>query len=254
MVPPTENTKVATSVRPQLPPLTPKRHHAPLPRRRLVGRRPCPEMHPHESPRADHGFGPCCDRPPDCSANPPRRCMRTMMEFALTAQRTSSHATDWRPRRVVCRRRRRAGPGPLRRGGGCFTCATTGDTRGEPASTRPISPRRASRGVSATRCPKLSGRRAVARSVPARSQSNGSTSRPTAASSTTRRTTRPSRSVVTHDGAAAPTSARAAACWTGQRRFSGTCDAQPAWAASAAPPTPPRQLRPGGRAALDATR
>ena len=147
----------------------------------------------------------------------PRRCMRTMMEFALTAQRTylarNRLATPTRrvPSAPPCRAR--------------SSSARTG--AGASRARRPRHPRRAPqrdrsrRGVPCAvsrrpTVPKLRGRRAVAQRVPAGGQQRTVQLR----GQLLHRAPRGGRPavaelVVTHDGAAADLCKGEAACWTG---------------------------------------
>ena len=93
----------------------------------------CPESHPHEcsAPTTD-SYGPCCDVSADCQCKPAEWIHGEELDGRLGAAylpRTQPIGDPDASCAVGA-----AAPGRILHGvnwGGCFTCTTTGDTRGE---------------------------------------------------------------------------------------------------------------------------
>ena len=118
--------------------------------------------------------------------------------------------------------------------GGCFTCTTTGDTRGELLNSTDLAEACLARCLGDPRCrrfevaaPPINAYQKAVSSGRFNFEANRCIEHHAADDPAV------AELVVTHDGAAADLCKGEAACWTGYE-LSGTCDAQPAWAASAA--------------------
>ena len=118
--------------------------------------------------------------------------------------------------------------------GGCFTCTTTGDTRGELLNSTDLAEACLARCLGDPLCrsfevaaPPLNAYQQAVSSERFNFEANCCIEHHAADDPAV------AELVVTHDGAAADLCKGEAACWTGYE-LSGTCDAQPAWAASAA--------------------
>ena len=194
----------------------------------------CPESHPHEcsAPTTD-SYGPCCDLSADCQCKPAEWIHDEELDGGLGAAYLPRTQPIGDPDASCA-----VGP-PRRVGsygvnwGGCFTCTTTGDTRGELLNSTDLAEACLARCLGDPLCrgfevaaPPLNAyQKAVSseRNVEANCCiEHHAPDDPAVA-----------QVVVTHDGAKADLCKGEAACWTSYE-LSGTCDAQPAWAASAA--------------------
>ena len=196
----------------------------------------CPESHPHEcsAPTTD-SYGPCCDLSADCQCKPAEWIHGEELDGRLGAAylpRTQPIGDPDASCAVGA-----AAPGQILHGvgwGGCFTCTTTGDTRGELLNATDLAEACLARCLGDPLCrsfeiaaPPLVAYQQAVSSERFNFEANCCIEHHAADDPAV------AELVVTHDGAAADLCKGEAACWTGYE-LSGTCDAQPAWAASAA--------------------
>ena len=196
----------------------------------------CPESHPHEcsAPTTD-SYGPCCDQTADCKCKPAEKVQDGTFG-AGWVQRTylarSRLATP--TRRVPSAPPRRARSSSARTGAGASR-ARRPATPAASSSTRPdLAEACLARCLGDPLCrsfeiaaPPLNAYQQAVSSERFNFEANCCIEHHAADDPAV------AELVVTHDGAAADLCKGEAACWTGYE-LSGTCDAQPAWAASAA--------------------